>query len=166
MGIISKVLNSFIRDSVLSALIEIYKGDNANVRIFNPPGIDSRPIDGDYGFAIESGSTEGGKDLVGFLDSNNIPISDKGEVRIYSRDSGGNIVALIHVKKDGIIEINGNADFAVRFSELETAFNQLKSDHDTHQHSGVDTGSGTSGPPVSGSTADISGAKVEEVKLP
>ena len=76
----------------------------------------------------------------------------------------------------GKVEIQGNSDFAVRFSALETAYNQLKADYDNlvtifnaHVHSGVTTGPGSSGPtptPGSPSTGNISGAKVEEVLLP
>jgi hypothetical protein len=72
----------------------------------------------------------------------------------------------------------------VRYQELETGFNQLKNDHNdlvnkyndlvtkfnTHVHSGVTTGPGASGPTsLTGqaeneSSADISGAKIDEIK--
>lgn len=71
-----------------------------------------------------------------------------------------------------ILTIMQGADFAVRYSKLESAFNQLKSDFNTfkanHKHTGVTTGNGSSG--VSDmpnpSSADISQAKVEKVKIP
>jgi hypothetical protein len=51
-----------------------------------------------------------------------------------------------------------------RFEELETGFNQLKSDFNsflTHVHGGPGT---PPAPPVLPSTASISGAKINEVK--
>jgi hypothetical protein len=73
------------------------------------------------------------------------------------------------------IEVGGNADFAVRFNELKTQFDILKKDvnnhinvtYMTHNHPTAAPGS-PSPPSVPGvpTTADISGAKVDTVKLP
>ncbi len=73
-------------------------------------------------------------------------------------------------------------DFAVRFNELETAFNELKDDFNTfvnnvhnssvvpHTHPGVTAGGSSTGAAtiVTGtqSTADITPAKVEEIEMP
>lgn len=109
---------------------------------------------------------------IGIAESDEIdPEVQDGEVHHYSQDAG-TIKAFIKLLKSGIIELNGNTDFAVRFTALETGFNQLKADFNaflTHVHSGVTTGGGTSGPtipPVTPSTASIAGAKVDEVKVP
>jgi len=76
------------------------------------------------------------------------------------------------------ININGGTDFAVRFNVLQTAYNQLKSDHDdlvqafnTHVHATAAPGAPSpptpaAGIPASASTGDISGAKIDEIKLP
>ena len=102
------------------------------------------------------------------------------DVNIQYKDS------YIKIKKDGTVEMLGDADNMVRYSKLETAFNQLKQDFDTlvstfnaHIHTPVIVGvSGGSGAPavgvpgptpttattVSPSTADITGAKIEEIK--
>ena len=117
-----------------------------------------------------------------------VPESDPGEYKIYS-SAGGVIKAFFKLFNTGlsrleslvielfssgntkieagatleligsIIEINGNTDFAVRFSVLQTAFNQLLADHNSHKHGGgaaVDTPS----------TADITLAAVNNVRLP
>lgn len=109
---------------------------------------------------------------IGVAISDNIdPEVQDGEVHHYSQDAGI-IKAFIKLLKSGIIEINGNTDFAVRFSVLETGFNQLKADFNAfllHVHSGVTIGPGTSGPPAPPavpSTASIAGAKIDEVKVP
>lgn len=186
MGLNAKIIDSSTNNGEPSAKVELYKNDNANARIFNPPGVDARPLDGDSCFTENSEDTEGGKDILGFIDPKNEPVAEKGEHRIYARDADGNIVATMHLKKNGIAELNGNVDFAVRYLELETAFNQLKGDHDalvtavenqatfysTHNHQGVNGPTGTPLPlplPVYGesaSTADITPAKVDNVKLP
>ena len=92
------------------------------------------------------------------------PSMTEGERKIYSSD-GGVIKAFINWLSSGILELNGNSDFAVRFNALETGFNTLRSDHNTflvHVH-------GASGtppvPPAVPSTASISAAKVDEVKI-
>lgn len=87
------------------------------------------------------------------------PDIDVGERRVYSQDAGAR-KATIYWRTDGQLELNGTGDNAVRFAALETAFNQLKSDFNSH-------GGHFSGeiPPVA-STADISGAKVDTIEVP
>lgn len=68
-------------------------------------------------------------------------------------------------------------DFAVRYTELETAFNQLKSDFDNHVHTNASSGfslldsssgsvSGSTGSPTASSSADITPAKITDFELP
>jgi len=79
----------------------------------------------------------------------------------------------IQIDED-FIEVGGATDFMVRFSVMETAFNTLKTDfnnliiaYNAHVHPGVTAGgASTSATPSTGSSssADISGAKIDEVK--
>ena len=134
-------------------------------------GEDSNPPDGAKVLIIDAGRAY---KIAIAADDNIQPSMAAGEKKIYSISDGG-IAAFINFLQDGTIEINGGNDFAVRFNELETGFNQLKSDHDNfianiyglHDHPTAPTGP-VSTPSVLGSasTADISAAKVEEVKLP
>jgi len=79
-----------------------------------------------------------------------------------------------------VLELNGNADFAVRYNSLKTAFDQLKTDHDNfvtlfnaHIHITTATVAATPVPGVIAptvspglpSTADMAGAKVTTVKI-
>lgn len=116
-----------------------------------------------------------------------------GEKKIYAVDSGNNVVAWIYLKGDGSIRLdngsgsleltasgnvvnNDGSDWVTQFTAMKSAFDTLKSDlntfittYNTHVHSGVMTGGGSSGPtPSTGtsSTADMSGAKVETVLVP
>lgn len=74
------------------------------------------------------------------------------------------------------MEIGGNANFAARFNELKSGFDQLLGDHNalvskynTHVHPGVVVGPGSSlvTPSIeSPSTASIDAAKIDEIKFP
>ena len=71
---------------------------------------------------------------------------------------------------------SGATDFAVAYTDLKTAFDQLKQDLNTlinlynfHVHSGVTTGPGSTGTTPSvgtPSSADMTAAKVDKVKVP
>ena len=120
------------------------------------------------------------------IDDGIAPEKLSGEKKYYS-SSGGVIKAFIEFLVSGIsnwwgttlnltgttkitatapvIELNGNADFAVQFTALETAFNTLKSEFNAHVHGGVFPGVASTSP-TTASAADISGAKVTTVKLP
>jgi hypothetical protein len=97
------------------------------------------------------------------------PSIDIGEIMLYSQD-GGLIKAFIKFLKDGILEINGNADSAVAFNDLKLGFDALRTDMNTfittiynlHKH-------GTSPLPSeigAESSASIADAEVTTVKLP
>lgn len=102
--------------------------------------------------------------LIVASDDGIVPSMGQGEKKLYSV-SGGAIAAFMNFLTTGVIEINGNADNAVRFSNLETAFNQLKADYNLHVHA-LAGGVGVASPPSPTTTADMSSAKVDEVKLP
>jgi phage gp45-like len=113
----------------------------------------------------------------------------EGESKIFSSDAGA-IQAFANFLKTGIIELNGNTDFAVRYLALETAFNQLKTDHDSlvtafntlvtemtaHTHiyapgPGTPIATAPTAPPPTPSaegpsTGDVSGAKIDNIKVP
>jgi hypothetical protein len=144
---------------------EVRKSDNVTAVIFGSPGDDSRPLPDDA-FCFVKNENIGGKSAVGFLDTKNAPVAADGERRLYSRDSGGVIKAIIYLKENGTVEVNNGSDFAVRFSALETAFNDLKADYNTHKHSGIEPGAGVSGITDTLNDADISLAKIDDIKVP
>lgn len=103
------------------------------------------------------------------------PSTNAGERKIYSI-AGGGIAAVIYLMADGTAQINGGEGMAVEFGRMKEAFDQLKSDFDNHTHSyspgpsppaltTVPTAS-PSGTPPAPSTADMSDAKSETVKIP
>lgn len=115
--------------------------------------------------------------IIGYINKNQLDSLGEGEKRIYSTDDKGEVMSTdIILRNDGTMEVGGTGDFMVRFNELESGFNQLKSDFDGHVHDGVivdvtgGSGSpavgvpGESGAPTESTSADISAAKIEEIK--
>ena len=146
--------------------------DLQTVEYMAAPGEDSNPPDGATVLIIDAGRAY---KIAIAADDNIEPSMLEGEKKL-SSISAGAIAAFINFLQSGIVEINGNNDFAVRFNELQSAFdefkddfNQLVTDYTGHKHAGVQSGGSlTAIPDTPGteSSADISAAKVEEVKLP
>lgn len=86
----------------------------------------------------------------------------EGESIAYSSSTGA-VAAFVKFLNTGILELNGNNDFAVRYTALETGFNDLVNDYNSHVHTNPE--GGNVGPAAPQTTADISGAKVDEVKI-
>lgn len=153
--------------------VQITDADDVHtVEYMASSGEDSNPPDGTKVLIIDAGRAY---KIAIAADDNIEPSMQEGEKKLYSI-SGGTIAAFINFLQTGTIEINGNNDFAVRFNELEsgfnefkTDFNQLVNDYTGHGHFGVQSGTSSTGvadTPGTETTADISAAKVEEVKLP
>lgn len=104
------------------------------------------------------------------------PPENEGALKLYATDKDGAEKGSHLLDNDGTHTINNGTDWAVRYSALETAFNQLRADHnklqasyDAHTHPGVTSGSSSTGgtvPSGAESTADIEPAKVEEIRIP
>ena len=97
---------------VLSSIGRIVKvdpngGQIGNSNHYPPAGIDSRPVAGDFSAHILTQKT-GISAIVGFYDVKNDPVAAAGEIRIYSRDGAGALKAVIHLKNDGSMVLNGN----------------------------------------------------------
>ena len=153
--------------------VQITDADDIHtVEYMSPPGEDSNPPDGAKVLIVDIGRAY---KVAIAVDDNVSPSMAEGEKKLYSISDGA-IASFINFLSSGIVEINGNNDFAVRFNEMQAAFdefrddfNQLVTDYTGHKHGGVQTGGGVtavSDTPGTESTADISAAKVEEVKLP
>lgn len=82
---------------------------------------------------------------------------NEGDRILYSKDAA----SYIKILSDGTIEINGNADFAVSWTDLNTALQTLVTNINTLFGTKLD-GGGTAGT----LTLDLSSSKIEEVKLP
>ena len=92
-----------------------------------PFGVDSKPTKNML--AVHSTTANKDKSIVLGYEYNSSKTSE-GEARFYSTNSDGSEEkADIKLTNNGIVEINGNADFMVRYSKLETAYNELKTAH-------------------------------------
>ena len=158
----------------LVAIAEGIGGKSMEGEIYSVPGVFGIPADGTIGLEVVING------IRLFIGTHNYKLDkalNKGETVIYSINNAGVIQAQAHFDSTGQIILNAGTDFAVKFNALQTAFNQLKTDHDnflteykTHVHSGVTVGTGATGAktPAStllASTADIAPAKVAKVRL-
>jgi len=120
-----------------------------------PYGVDSNPI-ADM-IAVYSPTLQKGRAvIVGYINKNQL--AAVGEHRIYSTDSQGNLKFSIWLKNDGTCEIGGNENHLTRFEELEAGFNQFVQDFNSHSHASNGV------PPTVPTSAEISRAKIEEIK--
>ena len=133
------------------------QSDVQSVEYIPLSGDDNPPMKGDKVVVISIGPAF--KIAIAVRDAV-VTAMNAGERKLYSRDSNGDIAAFMNLLDTGIMELNGNAYSAVRFEELETAFNQLKADYDGH----AGHFSPTNSVPTP-STADISPAESDMVKV-
>lgn len=175
----TKVISTAINDLLRYIKVQRYGLDDIQEANESAPfGDDSNPVKGMV--AIYSPTSQRGEMvIIGYINKNRL--ADIGEKRIFSTDSAGDLSTYIWLKNDGTMEIGGDTDFMVRYSELASGFNTLRGDlndlitkYNTHIHPavGVDTITAapvtvTVTPTVTQeipSTADISGAKINEIK--
>jgi hypothetical protein len=151
------------------------KDDVQDVPQIAPHGIDSSPIKDARGLCVTTALNSQGV-FIGVVNGNQE--AKDGEIRIFSTDSDGQLQTFIHLHDDGTIDVGGTSDNMVRYSELETAFNQLKEDfnnlvtsYNSHTHITTATVGPTAVPGViaptistgTPSTADITPAKIDEI---
>lgn len=108
---ITKIL-SFVRGEKGSAKVtdvEVEKGggDVRTAQHFSAPGDDSFPCDDDY-VLIASVPRSGAQAANGYLDPNTTPKAQKGDKRIYGRDSAGSEVNQVWLKNDGSLLISND----------------------------------------------------------
>ena len=93
-----------------------------------PFGLDSSPLP-EY-TAIYSETANAGESLIiGYIQKNQI--AQQGEARLFSLDSKGLLKAEIFCKADGTIILNGGGFNAVRYENLNSELQQLKTDMNT-----------------------------------
>ena len=134
--------------------------DIQTVQYMPMSGDDSPPQNGDLVVVLSIGTAF--QVAIGIQDSV-VPSMSAGEKKIYSRDSGGAVAAFINFLAGGDLELNGDANTAVRFAALQTAFDGLKADFNAHVHTNPE--GGNVGPAVPQNTSDITGAESPTVKL-
>jgi len=86
---------------------------------------------------------------------------DEANSKTVIKDKSGNTITM----SGSSIQINGSGDYATKFTELETSLSNLQTALASHVHTGVTTGPGSSGPPATPITIDISAAKSTKVEI-
>lgn len=134
--------------------------DVQEMNTVQPFGIDGNPRKDMIALYAPTGE-QGKAIIIGYINKNQV--AAVGETRLYSTESDSDTEKFyIHLKNDGTAEVGGDSDFMVRFTTLESGFNQFLSDHNTHVHVG-NMGAPTA-PPTIPSSATIAGAKITEIK--
>jgi len=90
------------------------------------------------------------------------PSLKQGETKIYAKQ-GSSVKSFMRCRVSGEIELNGDIDWAVKFSALESLVNELNSKFDSHIHPGGTPNTGTPTQPLD---LDPSNLKVPTVRLP
>jgi hypothetical protein len=154
----------------LVKFLRLGKSDVRTAVEIAPFGVDSNAPK-DTVAAYSDTAVKGQSVIVGYV--NKRQKAGVGEYRTYAVDSSGDVAFYTWIKADGTMEIGGDTDNMVRYSELEAAFNQLRDDfndfvnttYNLHQHPTAATGA-PSNPTVTGtpSGADITAARIDEIK--
>lgn len=114
---ITKVISATIDSG--KRIIKILGFGKSDVQTSNEAvafGIDSNPIKDMVAVQMET-SQRGKTVIVGYINKNQI--ADSGELRLYSLNASGSEQATVYLKKDGVLELNGNIDNAVKFIPLD-----------------------------------------------
>lgn len=127
MGVIGRVISTSLENGkrFIKALA-FGKNDRRILEEVSPFGVDAVPVRGLRAVIMET-ATKGEEVCIGYINENQQ--SEEGEYRIYSVDENGLQATYLWLKADGTIEIGGDADTAVKFGPLKTAFDQLQSDY-------------------------------------
>lgn len=122
------------------------------------PGTDANPIKGSRVYIL---TVDNSYKIAVAINDGVTPETDPGERHIYAVNDDGVIQSFIKLLKTGVIRINGDADFAVRFDALDQALQLYVNQVNAALGNKLD-GAGTAGL----TALDISAAKVDNVKLP
>ena len=104
------------------------------------------------------------------LEDGQTPIASDGERFLYAQSALGTIASSVKCKKTGEVVINDGEDYAVAFSKMKEAFDQLRSDLNDlvlkfNTHPGHLPGRPVPAVPAIPSLADMTGSKCSTVKV-
>lgn len=137
--------------------VEIETDDVKSVELLSSSGDDNNPATGCRVFVTDA-DTDGSYKIATAITDDLTPEVDPGEREIYSTDNPVTVkLARIKLDKLGNIELNGNADNAVSWTDLNTALQNML----TALNADIVVAGG-----AGSTTLDLSVAKVDEVKLP
>ncbi len=166
-----KILGTFVEGGRrIVKLLRFGRDDVQTSKQVTPYGFECNPVSDTVGLYTTT-SSRNRTYVVGYISESNE--TEPGECRVFSTNAAGDVQIAFHYKADGTVEMGGKADNAVRYSKLKEAFDDLKSDfnnlvnnYNAHTHPVVSIGSptGPAAPLGSPSAADITAAKIDELK--
>lgn len=113
-------------------------------------------------------SVSGEAVVIGYINTSALDDLNPGERRIFSTDDSGAVQVYARFTDDGKIQLNGAADNLIRYSEMRSAFNEMRSDlnnlitlYNTHVHPAVGAPTASTATP---STADMTSSKIDELQ--
>lgn len=127
-------------------------------------GIDSNPLENMIAVYAETAS-KGDTVIIGYI--NKDQLAAPGEMRLFSKAANGDLKTFIWLKANGKIQLGGDADNAVRYSELKNtvdSINQFLNQQLPLIAAGISTGGGSYSP--STANFDVSAAKIDEIQTP
>lgn len=138
-----------------------------------PFGFDSKPIKGLKGVR---GRSEKKMLVLGYIQKAVNELEDGDSIQ-FSKNGEGELTGKIISRNDDTIEILGTGDFLIRFNEMKSAFDTMKSDLNNistqfNVHTHPTAGVGAPSPPtpvpseipITPSTVSMDGAKHESIK--
>jgi phage gp45-like len=142
---------------------EGFEGQTVTTEVYQAPGVLAIPGDGARGVWLPIGGS-GRYGVVVALQNYALNITiEAGETAIYSTTADGQTVqALVKLKADGTIELNGNSKRLVTWDELDAALQSLKTALNSHTHPTAATGPPS--PPTVPLSIDITAAKTTTLK--
>lgn len=142
---------------VLLLQVELTSADDVQtVELMQGAGDQYNPPDGSKVLVISNGPAYKIAIAVDDLTALSIDIGERAIRAVLD----GAVKSSLLCKIDGDLVLNQGVDFAVQFTAMKAAFDQIVTDHNAHSHSSLGA------PPTVLSTADMSGAKVEKVRIP
>lgn len=146
--------------AAITIQVESATGENREIEYYQLPGISAGPTPEDRAATVDLGGYRVA------VASHNYRIEvevDAGAVTIYSTNAAGDTVqSRIDLDVDGNIDLNGNTKTFVTHAELNTALQSFITALNLHTH--PDPVSGTSGPPTTPMTLDISAATTTTIR--
>lgn len=115
LSVLSTSLDKFSR-----RVVKAWNGrsDTRTAKQYGPYGVDSNPVNGMIALYTRT-ELDGKEAIIGYLNKN--CMAQPGELRLFSTDQNGTFKGYTWLKADGSLELNGNADNAVRYAALNTA---------------------------------------------
>ena len=156
MIIISRVIE------IADKFIKVVRYGNRDIQEpeqYLPFGVDSKPLKDMLGAYSDTGADDE-QVILGYLIQSK---TKEGETRIYAKSKDGKELFYMYLKENGKLELGGDKDNLIRYKELESALDDLKTKIN------VELGKISSGIPLGSYTPtnvsiDISKAKIEEIR--